>query len=186
MIQIKRSCLRILGLLILTGLVLSNVRAELKPGVAAPSFTASAALAGKPFTFSLTESLKKGPVVVYFYPKAFTHGCTIEANLFALAAEKFASMNATVIGVSGDGIQVLQEFSLGPCGSKFAVASDADKQIMKSYDAAMALMPGVADRISYVVSQDQKIYFAFQSMSPDLHVNNTLEAVERLHNANKK
>ena len=160
--------------------------AEHKPGAAGPMFSAPAALAGQSFEFSLAEALKKGPVVVYFYPKAFTHGCTIEANLFAEAADKFKSMNATVIGVSGDGMAELKEFSKGPCGGKFAVASDADKKIMKSYDATMTMMPGVADRISYVITPDDKVLYTYNSMSPDQHVSNTLAAIEKWQHDGKK
>jgi len=117
--------------------LLGNVQAQLKIGQEAPSFQAEAALAGKPYQFSLSESLKKGPVVVYFYPKAFTSGCSIEANLFAQAADEFAQYGATVVGVSGDDIETLERFSNGPCGGKFAVASDADRSIMRAYDATM-------------------------------------------------
>ena len=167
--------------------VLSNAAvAELKPGATGPLFNAPAAFAGDSFEFSLADALKKGPVVVYFYPKAFTHGCTIEANLFAEASDEFKALNATVIGVSGDNMPELKEFSKGPCGGKFAVASDADKKIMKSYDATMTMMPGVADRISYVITPDDKVLYTYNSMSPDQHVSNTLAAIEKWKHDNKK
>ena len=163
----------------LTVLMVSNqVNAELKPGATAPDFTAPAALAGQPYSFALKEALKKGPVVVYFYPKAFTSGCTIEATLFAEASDQFKAMNTTVIGVSGDDIDTLKKFSTGPCGGKFAVAADLDRSIMKSYDAALTLLPSVADRISYVVTPDFKILYVHSSMSPDQHVSETLKAVK--------
>ncbi len=152
--------------------------AELKAGAAAPDFSAPAALAGKVYTFSLDAALKKGPVVVYFYPKAFTSGCTVEAKLFAEATEDFAAVHATVIGVSGDDIETLQKFSTGPCGGKFAVAADLDRKIMKNYDASLTLLPSMADRISYVVTPDNKILYVYNSMSPDLHVTNTLQAIK--------
>ena len=159
-------------------LVSNQVYAELKPGTAAPDFTAPAALAGQSYSFALKEALKKGPVVVYFYPKAFTRGCTIEATLFAQASDQFKELNATVIGVSGDDIDTLKQFSTGPCGGKFAVAADLDRSIMKSYDAALTLMPTVADRISYVVTHDSRIWFVHSSLNPDQHVSETLKAIK--------
>ncbi len=161
--------------------LLGNVQAQLKIGQEAPSFQAEAALAGKPYQFSLSESLKKGPVVVYFYPKAFTSGCSIEANLFAQAADEFAQYGATVVGVSGDDIETLERFSNGPCGGKFAVASDADRSIMRAYDATMFFTSAMASRISYVVTPDSKIYFVHSSMNPDQHVSTTLAAVKKWH-----
>src|ERR1700744_6372344 len=113
----------------------SPLYAALKPGAQAPPFTTSATLAGKPFTFSLADALKSGPVVLYFYPAAFTKGCTVEAHEFAEATEKFKSLGATVIGVSHDSIDTLNKFSVSECRSKFAVASDVDKKISKAYDA---------------------------------------------------
>jgi peroxiredoxin len=150
-------------------------------GAAAPSFTAPAALAGQTYNFVLAEALKKGPVVVYFYPKAFTSGCTIEAQLFAQATDKFAELKATVIGVSSDDIETLKKFSQGPCGGKFAVAADLDRKIIKAYDAGMMLMPSMASRISYVVTPDSKILFVHSGMSPDQHVSSTLAALQAWH-----
>src|SRR6202161_4839440 len=108
--------------------------AALKTGVQAPDFTTEAPLAAKPFKFSLADALKKGPVVLYFYPAAFTPGCTVEAHEFAEATPKFAALGATVIGVSHDPIEKLDRFSVSECRNKFAVASDADGGIMKAYD----------------------------------------------------
>jgi len=152
--------------------------AQLKVGATAPPFTAPAALAGQPYNFVLADALKKGPVVVYFYPKAFTSGCTIEAQLFAEATDKFTALKATVIGVSGDDIETLKKFSQGPCGGKFAVAADLDRSIIKAYDAAMLMMPSMASRISYVVTPDSKILFVHSGMNPDQHVSNTLAALQ--------
>ena len=156
----------------------SPVFAKLAAGAAAPDFSAPAALAGKTFNFVLADALKKGPVVVYFYPKAFTKGCTIEANLFAEATEQYAALGATVIGVSADGMEVLKEFSTGPCGSKFAVASDEDHKIIKAYDAALVVKPDMADRVSYVITPDYKVLYVYDSLNPDQHVNNTLAAIK--------
>src|SRR5690349_14277559 len=114
----------------------SSVFAALKEGDAAPAFTAPASLAGKAFNFSLKESLKHGPVVVYFYPAAFTGGCNLQAHTFAINQEKFAAAGATIVGVSLDSITRLNDFSADPqyCGGKIAVASDADGRIAKAYD----------------------------------------------------
>jgi peroxiredoxin len=173
----KRSQLFGLGLLI--GLFqCTTAMAELKAGATAPTFTAPAALAGQTYNFVLAEALKKGPVVVYFYPKAFTSGCTIEAQLFAEATDKFAALNTTVIGVSADDMETLKKFSQGPCGGKFAVAADIDRSIIKAYDAGMMIIPDMASRISYVVTPDSKILFVHSGMSPDQHISSTLAALQ--------
>lgn len=153
--------------------------AELKPGDLAPGFEAKATLAGSPFRFVLADALKAGPVVLYFYPKAFTQGCTIEANNFAEASEQYTALKATVIGVSGDDIETLNRFSISECRSKFAVASDADGRIMKSYDATMPFVATYAKRVSYVISPQGRIIYAWSSMGPDQHVPNTLAALRR-------
>src|ERR1019366_7067276 len=126
-------------------------------------------------TSSLADALKKGPVVLYFYPKAFTPGCTVEAHNFAEATDKFAALGATLIGMSGDNIDTLKEFSVKECRNKFAVAADADGKIMKRYDANMAFLPSTADRISYVISPAGKVIYTYSSLSPDNHVENTLK-----------
>jgi peroxiredoxin Q/BCP len=165
--------------LVALGLVcLSAVPAfgALKPGAKAPNFEARASLGGKEFTFSLTEALKKGPVVLYFYPAAFTPGCTIEAHEFAEAMEKFQALGASVIGVSHDDIATLDRFSTSECRSKFPVAADNDQSIMKSYDAAMPAMP-FASRTSYVIAPDGRILYDYSAMDPMGHVENTLAAV---------
>jgi len=157
----------------------SLAQAALKPGDPAPDFSAHAALAGKEFTFVLSQALAKGPVVLYFYPAAFTSGCTIEAYLFAEATERYRELGATVIGVSGDDMETLKRFSLGPCGSKFAVASDHDQAIMKAYDSAHAIRPGMAQRISYVISPQGKVIYEYGDMNPEKHVENTLQALRQ-------
>ena len=157
--------------------------AALKVGDSAPDFTTSAAIGGKTFTFSLAEALKKGPVVLYFYPKAFTPGCTVEAHNFAEATDKFAALGATLIGMSGDNIDTLKDFSVKECRNKFAVGADADGKIMKKYDANLAFLPSTADRISYVISPDGKVVYTYSSLSPDNHVENTLKVVQDLSKA---
>jgi peroxiredoxin Q/BCP len=154
--------------------------AALPDGHAAPDFTTQATLAGKPFTFSLAEALKKGPVVLYFYPAAFTPGCTVEAHDFAEATDKFKAIGATVIGVSHDPIEKLNKFSVSECRNKFAVASDADQSIMKAYDSVLAIKPEYANRTSYVIAQNGTIAYSYTAMNPAAHVANTMAAVEKL------
>jgi len=152
--------------------------ATLKPGDAAPDFSAQASLGGKEMPFSLAQALKKGPVVLYFYPAAFTEGCTVEAHNFAEATDTFSELGATVIGVSNDKIETLNKFSLTECRSKFAVAADTDKKIMKAYRATMmGGLLGMADRTSYVITPDNRILFAYSALDPNGHVDKTLEAV---------
>ena len=153
--------------------------AALAPGAHAPDFTTQASLAGKPFSFSLAEALKSGPVVLYFYPAAFTPGCTVEAHNFAEATDKFKALGATVIGVSHDNIDTLNKFSVSDCRNKFAVASDADQKITKEYDAVLKIKPEYADRTSYVIEPGGKIIYEYTALDPDKHVQNTLEAVEK-------
>ena len=131
--------------------------AALKVGAHAPDFSAPAYLAGEPFTFKLADALKKGPVVLYFFPAAFTSGCTIEAHNFAEAADKFSKMGATLIGVTAGNIDRIAEFSKSECRSKFPVAGDPKLAIAKAYDATLALFPGHSDRTSYVIGTDGKI-----------------------------
>lgn len=160
-------------------LATAPARAELKPGDPAPPFEAEATLAGEPFHFVLAEALAKGPVVLYFYPKAFTKGCTIEANRFAEASEDYARLNATVIGMSGDDIETLKRFSVSECRNRFAVASDRGGRIMKAYDARMPFVETYAKRVSYVISPQGRIIHAFSSMGAEEHVPSTLSALQR-------
>jgi peroxiredoxin Q/BCP len=157
-------------------LLAAPVYAALKPGATAPDFTTQATLAGQPFKFALADALKSGPVVLYFYPAAFTHGCTIEAHEFAEATDKFKALGATVIGVSHDPIDTLNKFSVSECRNKFAVAADADQKISRAYDAVL-LMTSYSSRTSYVITPDGKIICAYSALSPDKHVENTLAAV---------
>ena len=160
--------------------------ATLKPGDAAPAFTAQASLGGKTYTYSLADELKKGPVVLYFYPAAFTKGCTIEAHEFAEATDQFKSMGATVIGVSHDTVDTLNKFSVSECRNKFAVASDPDQKIMKAYDAVLPPKPEWANRTSYVIAPTGEILYSYTELNPDKHVENTMAAVQKLHDAHKK
>ncbi|WP_051516824.1 peroxiredoxin [Herbaspirillum sp. RV1423] len=156
-----------------------SAMAALKPGDKAPDFNAQASLGGQVSTFSLAEALKKGPVVLYFYPAAFTTGCTIEAHLFAEAIDRYKALGATVIGVSNDKIETLNKFSVSECRSKFAVAADTDQKIMKSYDAVLLTKSDYASRTSYVITPDHTILYEYSSMNPDKHVENTLQALQQ-------
>ena len=155
----------------------SPAAAALKVGDKAPDFTAQAALAGKNFTFKLADALKKGPVVVYFYPKAFTTGCSAEAHAFADSMDKFTALGASVIGVSHDDIATLDKFSVSACVSKFPVASDSDQSIMRSYDAVLPKNPEYANRTSYVVAPDGHVLYAYTDLDFSRHVDNTLAAL---------
>src|SRR6476646_3133990 len=134
----------------LAALVATPAFASLQVGAKAPDFAAAASMGGKQFKFALADALKKGPVVLYFYPAAFTPGCTIEAHNFADAMPDFEKLGATVIGVSHDSSETLDKFSLTECRSKFPVAADATGNIMKNYDAISTGNPERAARTSYV------------------------------------
>lgn len=166
-------------LAVITALFALPSFAALKPGDPAPDFKAPASLGGKVFTFSLAEALKKGPVVLYFYPAAFTTACTIEAHEFADAVDAYRALGATVIGVSHDDIGTLNRFSVSECRSKFAVAADKDQTIMKSYDAVLAIKPEYADRVSYVIPPDGRVVYAYTSLNPEKHVEYTLDALRQ-------
>ena len=163
----------------------TTAQAALKPGDKAPDFSTEAALGGKAFQFKLADALARGPVVLYFFPKAFTTGCTIEAHEFAEATARFNALGATVVGVSNDDIDTLKRFSVEACRDKFAVAADARSEVIRAYDAKLAFMPGMSGRISYVIDRSGKIAYAYDSMSPDGHVANTLKVVEQLAAAGK-
>lgn len=154
------------------------VRAALPIGSKAPNFTLQASQGGNVFTFDLADALKKGPVVLYFYPAAFTTGCTIEAHEFADAIDQYKALGATVIGVSHDPIATLQKFSVSECRSKFPVAADPNQAVMKSYDAVLSAHPQYANRTSYVIAPDGTIVYTYTSLDPSQHVTNTLNALK--------
>ena len=166
---------------LLAALLIPTAHAALKVGAPAPDFSADAAVGGEAFRFKLAEALKQGPVVLYFYPKAFTSGCTVEAHQFAEATEKFKALGTTVIGMSNDDIATLKKFSVEACRNKFAVAADAGGQVIKAYDAGLRLVPGtMADRISYLIAPDGRIAAVHASMNPDGHIEAMLKAAEKL------
>ena len=156
------------------------VQAALDVGERAPDFTTLAARAGKQFQFSLSAALAKGPVVLYFFPAAFSEGCSAEAHNFAEAIDQFESFGATVVGVSRDDIDVLSRFSVQACNGKFAVASDATMAITRSFDAQMTLRPDYANRVSYVIAPSGKVAYSYLSLNPARHVQNTLAALKTL------
>ena len=174
----------ILGSAVLVALALAlaaPAAAHLQVGDTAPVFTAEATQGGDVSTFDLKKALKDGPVVLYFYPAAFTQGCTLEARDFAEHIDAYKKLHATVIGVSKDDLEKLKKFSTTECRSKFPVASDADLKVTKDYDATIAFGGNnYANRVSYVIGRDGKIAYVFESLDPDKHVANTLEALAKL------
>ncbi len=171
------------------GLSSTAAMAALKPGDTAPDFTVQAAQGGKEFKFSLAEALKKGPVVLYFYPKSFTSICTIEAHEFAENIENFTAAGATVIGLSSDKIEVQREFSTKECRDKFPVGADPSLSVIKAYDAAFSIpLSGVAfaDRISYVISPEGKILYSYADSNADNHIRNTLAVVRKWREEHKR
>lgn len=156
--------------------------AELPKGSKAPAFSTQAALAGKTFGFNLQAALAKGPVVLYFYPKAFTKGCTLEANAFAEAMPKFRAAGASVIGVSNDDMSTLRRFSREECRDAFPVGVASGK-LIKAYDVSLVRDgqdTGVSSRTSYVIAQDGRIAMVHSDMDFRHHVSRTLAAVKTL------
>ncbi|RAK50861.1 peroxiredoxin [Phenylobacterium deserti] len=161
--------------------------ADLKPGTKAPDFTAPAYLAGKPFTYNLASALKKGPVVLYFFPSAHTAGCNLEARLFSESVDKFKARGATVIGVTAGKVNELADFSRETehCGGKFPVAADPGAKIATQFDARMqgrngGPAPELSSRTSYVIGRDGRIAHVYTAMDPTGHVDQTLAAVQKL------
>ncbi len=169
--------------------------AALQPGDNAPQFEARASLAGEEFDFSLSEALEKGPVVVYFYPSAFTKGCNVQAHEFAVHMDEFEAAGASVIGVSLDSIERLNDFSADPefCAGRLPVASDASGTVARSYELevrdevegakdtrGVEIGHGFAERTTFIVTPDGKIAETIGGMSPMQNVQKSLEAVQRL------
>jgi peroxiredoxin Q/BCP len=174
---------RLIALASAASLLATPVLAALQVGAAAPDFSAQASQAGKQFPFRLSDALKKGPVVLYFFPAAFTSGCTIEAHEFAEASDDYKKLGATLIGVTAGNIDRLTEFSVSECRSKFPVAADPHAVIAKSYGAVLAVYPGLSDRTSYVIGPDDKVLLVYSNSNPDQHVAKTLEAVKAYRSA---
>ena len=187
--------IRLLALALLASTMTLPAFAALKEGDSAPDFNAQASRAGKAFQFSLREALKKGPVVVYFFPSAFTEGCNIQAHEFAVHHDEFSAAGATVIGVSLDSISRLNDFSADPdyCGGKVPVASDADGHIAKAYDLTVRTAKGsikdtrgveidhgFAERTSFVVNSAGKIVATIGGLAPAKNVEKALAVVQKI------
>lgn len=161
--------------------------AALPEGAKAPDFQLDAALAGKPMTFSLAKALKQGPVVLYFFPAAFTQGCTVEAHEFAEATDAFKRLNATVVGVTAGNADRVAEFSKLECRDKFAVAADPGAKIAAEYHTQFKTKTGTAlsERTSFVIAPDGKILLSYTDANPELHIQKTMDAVKAWHAAAK-
>jgi len=171
--------MKLLTLALISLLAAAPAAAALKVGDQAPDFQAQASKGGSVSAFSLAAALKQGPVVLYFYPAAFTPGCTIEAHDFADAVDQYKQLGAMVIGVSHDNIETLNKFSDTECRGKFSVLADPDLQIIKAFDVVWAAKPQLASRTSFVIAPGGKILYTFTDLKPDLHVANTLDALKQ-------
>ena len=190
---------RFIATILMAGALAVPAYAALKTGEAAPDFSTKASLAGKEFEFSLKDALKKGPVVVYFYPSAYTAGCNAQAHAFAESKEKFEAAGASIIGVSRNTIAQLNQFSADPeyCAGKFPVASDADGKISSSYNLNKMQLPAgfkdtkgnvidheATERTTFVVTPNGRVAAVFSSaddkLSPTEHVNRSLAKVQEL------
>ena len=145
-------------------------------GTQAPDFTTSGALAGQPFQLRLREKLRQGPVVLYFFPRAFTQGCTLEAHAFSVAAHDFRRAGASVIGMSADGYDALRRFSVEACRNAFPVAT-ASPETIRAYDVRLREGQPMTNRTSYVIAPDGRIIYAYSDLDWRNHVTNTLAAV---------
>lgn len=168
--------------LVSAGTLTSTAFAALKVDTPAPDFTASAYLAGEPFTFKLADALKQGPVVVYFFPAAHTSGCNLEAHLFSEAISQFKAAGASVVGITAGNVDELADFSKETehCSGKFPVAADPGAAIAKQYDAVLALKRDWSDRTSYVIAPSGLIAHGYSNMNPKAHVQEMLDAVKAL------
>jgi thioredoxin-dependent peroxiredoxin len=165
----------------LTAIILTSspALAALPVGAKAPDFTTMGAVGGKPFKLELAKALRNGPVVLYFFPKAFTKGCTLEAHAFSEAVGDFKKAGAQVIGMSADDLPTLEKFSVEECRNAFPVAT-ASPATIKAYDVALRQVPGLADRTSYVIAPSGRIVMVHSDMDFSEHVAKTLAAVRAL------
>ena len=162
------------------GLASVSASAALPVGAKAPDFTLQGALAGKPLTFSLQQALQKGPVVLYFFPAAFSAGCTIEAHAFAEATDNFTKMGATVIGVTAGNTDQVSDFSKLECRDKFAVAADPGAKVAAEYQTTMQMKgKTLSDRTSYVIAPNGDILLSYTDRNPETHIDKALDAVKQ-------
>src|SRR6476469_3443906 len=166
---------KLLFALAISAFVATSASAALKVGDKAPDFTTTGAIGGKPFKVHLSQQLRKGPVVLYFFPKAFTSGCTAEAHAFSESIADFRKAGAQVIGMSADNVATLKDFSVKECRSAFPVAT-ATPEIQKEYDVAWAAHPGITTRTSYVIGKSGKVVMVHDDLDFSQHVARTLEA----------
>ena len=167
-------------------LVAAPAYAALKVGVTAPDFTTTAFKGGQASPFKLSTALKKGPVVLYFFPSAYTSGCTVEAHEFAVATPEFAAMGASVVGVTAGRVEDLAKFSREECRDAFPVAG-VTKETIKAYDAVLAFKPTLSDRVTYVIAPDGKILLAYTALTdPTSHIAKAKEAVTAWRRAHPK
>jgi peroxiredoxin len=160
-----------------------NAHAALEVGDKAPDFSLKGALGGKPLTFSLQQALQKGPVVLYFFPAAFTKGCTLEAHAFAEASDDFKKLGATIVGVTAGNVDQVDEFSKLECRDKFAVAADPGAKVAGEYKTLMEMNgKTVSDRTSYVIAPDGKILMSYTDRNPDQHIQKSMDAVKQYAN----
>ena len=171
--------MRKLAALIVLMAIATPAGAALPIGAKAPDFVTTGALAGKPFRLHLADELRKGPVVLYFFPKAFTQGCTLEAHAFSDAAKDFRKAGARVIGLSADNLPTLKKFSVEACRNAFPVAT-ANPAVIRAYDVKLKQNPALTDRTSYVIAPDGRIIFVHSELNWSEHVAKTLAAVNAL------
>ena len=170
---------KLITAIVATALAAGPATAALKVGDKAPDFTTTGAVGGKEFKLHLADQLKKGPLVLYFFPKAFTSGCTAEAHAFSESISDFKKAGAQVVGMSADNLKTLHDFSTKECRSAFPVAT-ATPQIQKAYDVAWAEHPGLTTRTSYVIGKDGKVAMVHDDLNFSEHVAKTLAAVKAM------
>ena len=171
--------MRKLAAVIALAIVTTPANAALPVGARAPDFVTTGALGGKPFRLHLKDELSKGPVVLYFFPKAFTQGCTLEAHAFSEAEKDFRKAGARVIGMSADNLPTLKRFSVEACRNAFPVAT-ATPGVIRAYDVRLKQKPGMTDRTSYVIAPNGRITFVHSELNWSEHVAKTLAAVNAL------
>jgi len=177
-----KNLVRTLTLAAVLGLSATAITAQaaLPVGAKAPNFELQGALAGKPLTFSLQQALQKGPVVLYFFPAAFSKGCTLEAHDFAAATDDFKKMGATVIGVTAGNTDQVSDFSKLECRDKFTVAADPGAKVAAEYKTTMEMKgKTLSDRTSYVIAPNGDILLSYTDRNPDSHIEKALAAVKQ-------
>lgn len=185
---------RLIALAALTAAFATPSLADLKPGTKAPDFTAQAFQAGAPFTFKLSDALKKGPVVIYFFPAAYTGGCNLETRMFSEATEEFKAHKATVVGITAGNAERLADYSKDTeyCAGKFPLVADPGAKIAKQYDTTLVVDPkllppgktapkGLSGRTSYVLAPSGEVLHSYDNLQPNEHVSQTLAAVKAWH-----